>query len=68
MAEVIAIRTFLKLKVLENIPLDGSISLQDLAKATGAQESLLGNINPCISPHALVRDAERSLKNDLHVC
>jgi hypothetical protein len=46
MAEVIAIRTFMKLKVFENIPLDGSISLQDLAKATGAQESLLGNVNP----------------------
>ena len=42
MAESVAIRTFMKLKVLEAIPTTGSISLQDLAKATGAQESLLG--------------------------
>jgi hypothetical protein len=42
MAEVIAIRTFMKLKVLEAIPAIGSITLHDLAKATGAQESLLG--------------------------
>lgn len=42
MAEGIAIRTFIKLKVLEAIPTTGSISLQDLAKATGAEESLLG--------------------------
>lgn len=42
MAELIAIRTFMKLKVLETIPLTRSISLQELSKATGAQESLLG--------------------------
>jgi hypothetical protein len=42
MAEAVAIRTFMKLKVLEAIPATGSISLHDLAKATGAQESLLG--------------------------
>lgn len=42
MAEAVAIRTFMKLKVLEAIPATGSISLQDLSKATGAQESLLG--------------------------
>jgi hypothetical protein len=42
MTELVAIRTLLKLKALENIPVDGSISLQALAKATGAQESLLG--------------------------
>jgi hypothetical protein len=45
MAEVIAIRTFIKLKVLEAIPERGSISLQDLAKATGVQDSLLGLTN-----------------------
>ncbi len=42
MAEAVAIRTFMKLKVLEAIPEVGSISLQDLSKATGAQDSLLG--------------------------
>lgn len=42
MAELIAIRTFMKLKVLDSIPEVESISLADLAKATGAQESLLG--------------------------
>jgi hypothetical protein len=42
MAEAVAIRTFIKLKVLEAIPETGSISLQDLSKATGAQGSLLG--------------------------
>jgi hypothetical protein len=42
MAELVAIRTFMKLKVLEAIPLTGSISLPELSKITGAQESLLG--------------------------
>jgi hypothetical protein len=42
MAEAIAIRTFIKLKVLEAIPTTGSKSLQDISKATGAQESLIG--------------------------
>jgi hypothetical protein len=42
MAELVALRTFIKLKVLESIPETGSISLRDLAQATGAQESLLG--------------------------
>lgn len=42
MAEVIAIRTFIKLKVFQAIPLTGGISLPELAKETGAQESLLG--------------------------
>jgi hypothetical protein len=42
MAELIALRTFIKLKVFVAIPESGSISLADLSKATGAQESLLG--------------------------
>lgn len=42
MAEVIAVRTFMKLKVLDAIPKEGSISLEDLSKATGVQDSLLG--------------------------
>ncbi|KAK1757099.1 O-methyltransferase B [Echria macrotheca] len=41
MAELIAIRTFMRLGVLDAIPKTGAISLTDLAKATGAQESLL---------------------------
>ncbi|KAK0630863.1 S-adenosyl-L-methionine-dependent methyltransferase [Bombardia bombarda] len=41
MTELVAIRTFINLKVLEAIPKTGSISLTDLSKATGAQESLL---------------------------
>lgn len=40
----------MKLKVLEKIPLEGSISLGDLAKATGAQESLLGDYIPPVFP------------------
>ena len=44
MAEVVAIRTFIKLKVLEAIPETGSISLQELSGVTGAQASLLGMI------------------------
>ncbi|KND88464.1 Sterigmatocystin 8-O-methyltransferase [Tolypocladium ophioglossoides CBS 100239] len=40
-AELIAIRTFMKLKVLDAIPREGSISLQDLSNATGVQDSLL---------------------------
>jgi hypothetical protein len=42
LAEALAIRTFMKLKALEAIPETGSVSLQDLSKATGAEESLLG--------------------------
>ena len=45
MAEGVAIRTFMKLKVLDAIPATGSISLHDLAKATGVQESLLGAVD-----------------------
>ncbi|KAK1780272.1 hypothetical protein QBC45DRAFT_431795 [Copromyces sp. CBS 386.78] len=41
MAEIIAIHTLMKLKILEAIPQTGSISLEDLSKATGAQDSLL---------------------------
>ncbi|KAK4455058.1 O-methyltransferase B [Podospora aff. communis PSN243] len=41
MAELVAVRTFIQLRVLDAIPKTGSISLQDLSKATGAQESLL---------------------------
>ncbi|KAF5533049.1 O-methyltransferase B [Fusarium phyllophilum] len=40
-AELVAIRTFMKLKVLDAIPAVGSISLQDLSQATGVQDSLL---------------------------
>ncbi|KAF5703046.1 O-methyltransferase B [Fusarium globosum] len=40
-AELVAIRTFMKLKVLDAIPAIGSISLQDLSQATGVQDSLL---------------------------
>jgi len=42
MAELIAIRTFMRLKVLDAIPKSGSIPLGDLAAATGVQDSLLG--------------------------
>ena len=42
MAELIAIRTFIKLKVLDAIPKEGAILLEDLSKATGVQDSLLG--------------------------
>jgi hypothetical protein len=45
MAEVIAIRTFIKLNVLEAIPTTRSISLNELAMETDAQESLLGTNN-----------------------
>jgi hypothetical protein len=41
MAELIAVRTFMKLKVLDVIPATGSISLQDISNATGAEESLI---------------------------
>lgn len=32
----------MRLKVLDAIPATGSISLEDLSKATGVQDSLLG--------------------------
>jgi hypothetical protein len=47
-AELVAIRTFMKLKVLDAIPKEGSISLEDLSKATGAQDSLLGTCSRAI--------------------
>jgi hypothetical protein len=42
MIELVAIRTLMSLHVLEKIPQDGSISLQELSEATGAQDSLIG--------------------------
>lgn len=41
-AELVAIRTFMKLGVLQAIPHEGSILLDELSEATGVQESLLG--------------------------
>lgn len=41
MLEIVSIRTLMSLGVFDKIPLDGSISLEDLAKATGVQDSLL---------------------------
>ncbi|KAK3385232.1 hypothetical protein B0H63DRAFT_522574 [Podospora didyma] len=41
MTQLVAVRTFMKLRVFNDIPKTGSISLEDLSKATGAQESLL---------------------------
>ncbi|POR33890.1 Sterigmatocystin 8-O-methyltransferase [Tolypocladium paradoxum] len=43
MAELVGIRTFIKLRVLDAMPRQGSISLQDLSSATGVQDSLLGS-------------------------
>ncbi|KAI8670112.1 Methyltransf-2 domain-containing protein [Fusarium sp. Ph1] len=40
-AELVAIRTFMKFKVLDAVPASGSISLKDLSQATGVQDSLL---------------------------
>jgi len=49
MAELVAIRSLMKMRVLENIPLESSISLQELSKKTGAQDSLLGSFPPSSS-------------------
>ena len=46
MAELVAIRSLMKMRVLENIPLESSISLQELSKKTGAQDFLLGSFPP----------------------
>ncbi|RSL68366.1 hypothetical protein CEP54_002842 [Fusarium duplospermum] len=40
-AELVAIRAFMRLKVLDAIPASGSITLKDLSQATGMQDSLL---------------------------
>ena len=44
MADLMSIRTLMHLGVLKSIPANGSISLDDLAKKTGVQESLLGKV------------------------
>jgi hypothetical protein len=49
MAELITVRSLMKMRVLENIPLESSISLQELSKKTGAQDSLLGLFPPSSS-------------------
>ena len=46
MAELVAIRSLMKMRVLENIPAESSISLQELSEKTGAQDSLLGSFSP----------------------
>ncbi|KAK4182902.1 S-adenosyl-L-methionine-dependent methyltransferase [Podospora australis] len=45
LAEALAIRTFMRLKIFDAIPETGGISIEDLSKATGAQESLLERIS-----------------------
>ena len=42
MADVGAWSTLMDWKAFDHIPLDGSISIADLAKAVDAQESLVG--------------------------
>lgn len=61
MTELVALRTLLHLKAFHNIPTDGSISLQALAKATGAQESLLGSCPPLLCQLSLT-SSERMLR------
>ncbi|KIX95069.1 uncharacterized protein Z520_09379 [Fonsecaea multimorphosa CBS 102226] len=41
MLEIVSIRTLMGLGVFEKIPVDGSISLAELSKVTGVQDSLL---------------------------
>lgn len=51
----------MKLKVLDAIPLEGSISLQDLSAATGAQDSLLGT-------RAYLQDSRTEITNaNVHI-
>jgi hypothetical protein len=45
MAEMGAIRIFMKLKAFDKIPLDGSISYQDLATSLGAEEALISMLS-----------------------
>ncbi|OAL33322.1 hypothetical protein AYO20_07333 [Fonsecaea nubica] len=42
MLEIVCIRTLMGLGVFEKIPVDGSISLAELSRVTGVQDSLLG--------------------------
>lgn len=42
MTEIVAIRTLMQFHVLEGIPMEGSISLADISRATGVQDKLLG--------------------------
>jgi hypothetical protein len=44
MAEILSIRTLMKMHAFEHIPNDGAISSTDLAKKIGSQESLLGTL------------------------
>jgi hypothetical protein len=67
MAELIAIRTFMKLKALDSIPKTGSISLADLLKATGAQESILGK-EPLFSPQNASILTSSPSQNAWHEC
>ena len=39
--ELVALLTVMRMKVLESVPSSGSITLQDLAKAIEAQESMI---------------------------
>jgi hypothetical protein len=49
MCEFPAIRLFMKWKVFENIPFEGSISYKELAEQCGVQESLLSkSMYPCL--------------------
>lgn len=48
MAELIALRSLMKVRVLENISSEGSISLREPSQKTGAQKSLLGSFDPTL--------------------
>lgn len=44
MAEMGAIRMFMKMRAFDKIPLDGTISYKDLAASLGAEEALISTL------------------------
>lgn len=58
MAELLALRTLMKMHVFENIPSDGTISVPNLAQKTGAQESLLARLLRLMAAMGVLKQTE----------
>lgn len=67
MTELVTIRTVMELGILDKIPADG-ISLTELVKETGVQESLLGRLTfrPETPAEEFRTNASLDRRNGLH--
>lgn len=56
MAEMSAIRMFMKMGAFDKIPLEGTISYRDLAASLGAEEALISTLSDAIFKYTSLTD------------